>query len=132
MESFPQHMQKGSKGPHITLLQAVLCGLGYGDNLMFSQYYDVITTEAVASFQKSCRLSTDGRLGPETRRALVDACDFNFEAACRVVPGTTVFVQPDGSEVAWTSPAGQVAKPMVQTAYSGSSGYSDDWDDDWE
>lgn len=118
-------MLKGSRGPHIALLQAVLCGLGYGgeDLVVVSQYYSAATTLGVACFQKSCGLPRDGHLDTETRCALDELCGFNFEAACRVVPGTTVFVQPDGSEISWTSPAGQVA--MVQTAYSGrSSGYS--------
>jgi hypothetical protein len=45
-------------------------------------------------------------VGPETRRVLREILNFDFEDVARTAGGSTVFIQPDGTEVVWRpSPA---------------------------
>lgn len=97
----PKYMQKGSKGPHVTILQAFLCGAGASLDIKFDQEYGNVTAAAVAEFQTTNGFEVDGNFGPATRDAAKNNFGFDFEAACETVNGVTEFVQPDGSVERW-------------------------------
>ena len=104
MNEFPKYMNQGSNGPHVTLLQAFLIGAGMeGLDVVFDGNYGPVTAAKVTRFQKLHGLEADGHFGPDTRQKVrsLSRFDFDFEAACRAVPGVTKFVQPDGSIVEW-------------------------------
>ena len=97
----PTYMQKGSKGPCVSLLQAFLCGFGHGGKIVFDQEYGDMTAKAVAGFQFEHGLDNNGHFDPVTRARANDVYGFDFEAACETVPGVTEFIQPDGSVISW-------------------------------
>jgi hypothetical protein len=94
----------GSEGPHVTILQAFLCGAKLrGNTLIFDGDYGPVTAEKLKLWQglRGIEDEENGQYGPVTRLAMLD-CGFDFEVACRTIPGTTIFVQPDGTQVAWS------------------------------
>lgn len=105
MNPVPEYMELGSRGPHVSILHAFLFGALYGQSLVLDQDYGGETTKAVNCLQVDQGVGADGNFGPETRKMVKSDFSFDFAAACESVPGTTIFVQPDGSEIEWTSPA---------------------------
>ena len=95
-------MNKGSRGPHVTLIHALLCGSRYGKGIVFDQDYGEVTAAGVSDFQQSLGVEPDGHFGPQTRAFAKLLCDFDFNSACRAIPGTTEFVQPDGQAISWS------------------------------
>lgn len=63
--------------------------------------YGAVTAEKVAELQTRHGLEADGHFGPQTRKVVKDTYGFDFEAACRTISETTVFMQPDGTTVLW-------------------------------
>src|SRR5690606_15351710 len=61
----------GCEGQDVRYLQGVLNKLGIynGD---FSGHYDLLTMEAVKTFQKAYYLQVDGIVGPDTSKLLLD------------------------------------------------------------
>ncbi|MDP1706330.1 MAG: peptidoglycan-binding domain-containing protein [bacterium] len=109
MDPVPEYMDKGSHGPHVTILQAFLCGWGDGGNIEFDQDYGDVTADLVGKFQSDRELDVDSNCGPETRQSMLETDGFDFAAACASVPGTTVFKHGD-EEIEWTSPASGLVK----------------------
>ena len=107
--SVPRFMQKGSEGPHVTLLHIFLSGAGLGyPPLNMDGGYGDITIERVQILQKRVGFKgedLDGRFGPATRQALKDKCHFDFDLVAEAKPGMTKFVQPNGEVVSWESSA---------------------------
>ena len=102
---FPHEMKKGSKGPHVTLLQSFLCG-ALPDNpmtgqLVYDQEFGDVTDELVRGFQIRKQLEVNGNWNQPTRGAARRIHIYDFEAACKGIPGTTAFVQGDGSTIYW-------------------------------
>ncbi len=97
----PKYMNKGSKGPHVTILQTLLCGQCVGWGFNFYQEYDVHTANAVEEFQALHELEVNGNFGPAERDIAKRICSFDFDAACETIPGVTDFVQPDNSVISW-------------------------------
>lgn len=97
----PRYMEKGSKGPHVALLQAFLAGKFGVDNLVIDGDYGDVTAGLVKKFQHGNRLEKDGNCGPKTRETMKTR-GFNFEIAATAIPGTTGFVQPDGTKIEWS------------------------------
>lgn len=91
----PRYMNRGSNGPHVVLLQVFLIGARFGKNIMTDGDYGHITAAGVVRFQEVYGLEADGHFGPGTRERVKKNFGFDFEAACRAVPGVTRFVQPD-------------------------------------
>ena len=103
-KEFPRYMQKGSSGPHVAVLQIFLFGAGWGKKGLVPNWtYDEVTAEAVRTLQRVCGLDPDGNFGPMTRATVQKSYGFNFEQACRVIPGGTTFVQPEGPPLIWNS-----------------------------
>lgn len=103
---FPEYMCKGSSGPHVTLLQMFLVG-NYDltdPEFIFDEEYGDRTVGLVMELQESMDVVESGQFGPETHQALLDDYNVNFEAVCKLVPGETNFVQPDGTVIVWHSP----------------------------
>ncbi len=113
----PKYMQKGSKGPHVSLLHAFLCGFGRGGGIVFDQEYGDMTTRGVSGFQFEHGLDNNGHFDPATRARAKHIYGFDFEAACESVPGVTEFVQPDKSVISWWP--GDAAKLAVQPDVAG-------------
>lgn len=105
----PPFMNKGSRGPHVTVLHILLFGMGKGEGIVMDGDYGSVTAEKVAKFQQDMGLDHDGNFGPITREELKCFFDFDFEAACQTIPGTTSFVQPDGTVIEWGPTAEEVA-----------------------
>ena len=107
----PGYMQKGSRGPHVTLLQGFLCGVLRGSvtpkQLVYDQDYGEVTVQMVREFQVDHQLEVDGHWGPKTRGVAREEHNFDFEAACKAIYGTSTFVQSDGSKVTWPRMTGR-------------------------
>ncbi len=103
----PKYMQRGSRGPHVTILQVFLVAKGVGEGILFDLDYGNKTAAAVVAYQKSMGIDADGNCGPQTRATMREADGFDFEAACESVPGRTEFVQPEGAIALWAP--GEVA-----------------------
>lgn len=101
-QPIPPFMEKGSKGPHTLIPQLVACGAGYGKDIVFDGNYGDVTAGAMSQLQARNGIDTDGSCGPETRRTMKHRYNVDFEKACRLIPGTTIFIQPDGSEIPWS------------------------------
>ncbi len=106
MTEFPEYMQKGSRGPCVTILQAFLAGSALSDErLVFDQHYGEVTASRVKFVQKVLGMTeVDGNFGPATRAAVKDRYHFDFEAAC--VNGlygftATEFIQLNGLPIYW-------------------------------
>ena len=97
----PRYMNQGSEGPHVTLVQVVLCGVGMGEHMTFDGYYSHLVAAKVKRMQELLHIEADGNFGPVTRQAVKDVYGLDFAAACQTIPGVTVFVQPDGQEISW-------------------------------
>lgn len=98
----PKYMQRGSKGPHVSLLHAFLCGFGRGGKIIFDQEYGDMTERGVAGFQFEHGLENNGHFDPATRARAKDVYSFDFEAACETIPAITSFVQPNGDMILWS------------------------------
>ena len=89
-------MQAGSKGPHVTLLHAFLCGAGFGNGIVTDGEYGEVMAGCVMALQDKLSLESDGFFGPATRAKVKEVYGFDFEAACQTIPGETEFVQSGG------------------------------------
>jgi len=97
-------MEKGSHGPAVNLILVFLLGWAYSSEggVICDCQYGEIGTALMAKYQADHGLSPDGGCGPETRRQMLNIYGFNFQAAAESTGGTTIFVQPDGSQLEWT------------------------------
>jgi len=100
--SVPRYMHPGSRGPAVTLLQAFLCGAGFGRNIEFGEEYEPVTVLALQAWQENQDLDPNDHCGPDTRTAMLDRYGFNFDEACETIRGETIFVQPDGKKTLWS------------------------------
>ena len=102
---FPREMKKGSKGPHITVLQSFLCGAfpasPIAGQMVYDEEFGEVTEELVREFQVRCQVSVSCVWDMPTRGAARRDYNFDFEAACNGIQGTTVFVQADGTKIHW-------------------------------
>ena len=93
-----KYMQKGSFGPHVTLLHTFLCGAGFGRDITFDQDYGQVTIDRVKELQEHLQMTDiDGCFGPKTRATVKEKFGFDYDLACLTVPGTTRFVQDEGT-----------------------------------
>jgi murein DD-endopeptidase MepM/ murein hydrolase activator NlpD len=76
-------LQLGSRGADVRVLQMVLIELHYGVGA--TGVFDTVTLRAVKGFQRSRHLTVDGKVGPQTVRALLGA-----HAALYTAPSTPV------------------------------------------
>lgn len=135
MKPVPEYMNKGSDGPHVTVVHILLCVAGYretsdGRKIAFDQNHGDVTAACLSDLQKDLNLDADGNFGPDTRDAVNQAFCLDFETVCMAVPGTTIFVQPDGTEIEWTSPATYpLVKEMTGQIISESSQQEDEEDE---
>lgn len=60
----------GERGPAVVEIRQILAGLGLLGSAGSSDEFDAETERAICAFQQSRGLSADGRVGPETWRAL--------------------------------------------------------------
>lgn len=77
-------LKKGSKGSNVKWLQWELNEAGYGNKFTYNgKTYDgvkidgdfgTITDAATRAFQKSCKITVDGEVGPDTRNKLIEDC----------------------------------------------------------
>jgi peptidoglycan hydrolase-like protein with peptidoglycan-binding domain len=65
---FPPMLQRGATGAEVEKLQQDLLRLGY--SLGTTGTFDDETETAILQFQKDRALTADGKVGPETGRAL--------------------------------------------------------------
>ena len=102
-QPIPPCMCRDSRGPHVSLLQAFLCGAGFGSKLVFDQDYGPKTSWAVKAWQLANNtVIQDGNCDRGTLLKMQEWGDFDFEAACRTIRGVTIFVQPDGQRIPWS------------------------------
>jgi len=105
----PKYMEKGSRGPFCVAVNAFLTGhasaWGMPDSeFAVDQLYGGRAVELMKSYQSDSNLEDDGGCGPKTRTAMKED-GFDVDVVANCLPGVTVFVQPDGSEISW-SPQG--------------------------
>jgi hypothetical protein len=124
MQSLPPNMCKGSKGPHVSILHAFFCGMvpfhsakALGKELQFDAEYGNVTEQLVADLRVDLGPRTlpkvDGNFDKKLRATLKTIVNFDFETLCETIPGTTYFVQPDGSTIIWTSPAQELPRSLT-------------------
>jgi len=134
---FPPHMCAGSRGPHVSVLQAFLTGVGVlVHELDFNRRFGKVTEDGVDTLQANLGLNEKGTTGDfeeATRNEVKALYGFDFEAICRTIPGTTGFVQPDHTVILWTSPADtkdlmpdEVTEKLVDLAAKGISDHGTD------
>lgn len=106
---FPQYMQKGSRGPAVNLILIALAvwaefkgGGKHELAIVCDGEYGETAAAVMMAFQKSRGLEPDGHFGPSTRSVFLADFGFHFESVARSTGGTTIFVQPDGTEIAWS------------------------------
>lgn len=92
----PGFMGKGSKGPHVVILQSFLAGLSFEPKLVIDGDFGEVTENLVKEFQRTYGGDTipqpDGCFGKKTRAIAEKIRNFNFETACQSVSGKTIFV----------------------------------------
>ena len=70
---FSPYLDVGSNGTAVDVLQAILCGLGYGEDIVRDGDYGEITKQAMMALQRDLGFTgedVDGNFGPATRAAL--------------------------------------------------------------
>ena len=79
---FPEHLNKGSRGSAVALLQVILKagGCDEGDKIVVDGEYGDNTAQAVKEFQEQYGVEVDGNFGPETREALRREWKLNVNA----------------------------------------------------
>ena len=116
MKPLPEFLQPDpeSKGPICLALNGFLAGFQmFCDQVRLvagffpDHIYGANAGDVMRTYQAHRGLVVDGGCGPETRTALFDD-GFDIEAIALAVGGTTYFVQPDGSKIAWSPEAGAV------------------------
>lgn len=93
---FPEFLNKGSKGPPVSLLQTLLLDRSIGTGaLMVDGEYGDETARAVQELQEDLDVEPDGNFGPETREAMQRQTGFDINAIpASVFVGETVPVGP--------------------------------------
>lgn len=109
---FPRAMCRGSHGPHVVLFQAFICRNGPipakardGYKLVIDGDFGQVTVNLLLIFQEANSLPQTGNFDETTQEHAKYLCGFDFEAACRKIPGTTVFVQSDLTNTLWINAA---------------------------
>jgi len=67
---FPEYLNKGSKGPAVAFLQALLLDRSLNPNIIIDGDYGEETAKGVSELQKELGVEEDGNFGPMTRSAL--------------------------------------------------------------
>lgn len=101
----PRSMARGSRGPHVALLRAFLCGMGFGRGLGSYVCYDGAMASKMKILQAEHGLDPTGDLDGATQALLRKKYSFNFRAACRAIPGVTIFLQRSGPPIRWSRAA---------------------------
>jgi peptidoglycan hydrolase-like protein with peptidoglycan-binding domain len=106
----PNFMECGTSGPVVNAWLLALKVWSRGRNMQFTGlvFDGIFGSRGVALtkiFQQCEGLFADGGVGPVTRAKFQEVTGVSFEELANAFPGTTIFVQPDSSEVSWTSPA---------------------------
>ncbi len=108
----PQHLEKGSRGPAVAILQLFLVFMGYGETsdreeIKIDGDFGGVTAQCLADWQGDNKLEANGKCDPATREEMnrSQGHQFNFEDLCLLFPGTTTFVQEGGETTQWESPA---------------------------
>ena len=79
-------MQLGTRGPHVTVLHAFLCGAVPLPGIEMDQHYGEVTARAVAQLQRKLGGPADGNcFGEDTRAAVMGRFGFDFDAACEAI-----------------------------------------------
>ena len=105
----PQNLVRGSRGASINTLLAFLSRFllpSEQGRLQYDGVFGFAGEVLLRRFQKQSphAIRTTGELDAPTRAHMKQWFNFDFEEAARSTGGTTIFVQPDGSEIEW-SPA---------------------------
>lgn len=106
----PKYMQKGSEGPHVVPFQSYLAGKFPHSGIVADGVYGDITAAVTIRLQHGGRIEKDGDCGPDTRQ-LMRGRGFDLEVAMMAIPGTTKFVQPDGTKIEWSP---EMEKPRTE------------------
>jgi hypothetical protein len=116
MKPLPKFMQPDpeSQGPLCLALNGFLAGfllycdeVGWVPGFVPDHIYGAMAGEVMMLYQRHHGLTVDGGCGPETR-AVLASDGLDLEEIANAVPGTTIFVQPDGSKIAWSLETGAV------------------------
>ncbi|GEM_PF-5381091 len=91
----------GSAGPHLIPLQSLFYGARAINGAVVFGEYNTVTAGAVANVQEDLGLPPTGHFDSVTREAVKMAFKFDFEDACRRIPGVTKIVGLDGSTENW-------------------------------
>jgi peptidoglycan hydrolase-like protein with peptidoglycan-binding domain len=95
------YMERGSKGPAVAVLQAILmaicpCTLRVSEiNVEITGVFDEETEKAVRYYQQKRGLEVDGKCGPQTRREIFEQTGIHLnELPADIFVGKTVTVPP--------------------------------------
>lgn len=121
MDRIPKGMEKGSQGVSVLILQIYLFGCCLGKKLILDGVFGDETEASVMEFQGDYKLDGDGKVGQATRQRIKELDNFDFELACTLIPGKTIFVV-EGEEIEWTSPAGLPTEMSQEEAAASAEG----------
>jgi hypothetical protein len=98
-------MEQGSHGPLCVAVNAFIAGATEGlvsqnDGFIADDTYGERATKRMKIYRKNAGFGADGDCGSEAR-ILMKLDGFDMEVAAHALDGVTVFVQPDGSAIAW-------------------------------
>jgi peptidoglycan hydrolase-like protein with peptidoglycan-binding domain len=110
LPDLPSFMQQGSRGPLVNLVIVLFAGWAAGwrpkpSGLVVDHQYGPTLAKVVTMFQEYRDLEdVDGNCGPATRGAMAQEFGLDFLDLARLCGSNepTIFMQLDGSEVAWT------------------------------
>lgn len=98
----PKYMCEGSEGPHVAVLKAFLLGNKTNDHrVTASPVFDRATKDALETWQRENGIFPSGCLNPETYCKMLQEFGVVMESMFRLIPGTTIFVQPNGEKIPW-------------------------------
>lgn len=113
LAALPLHMCDGSRGPFVNGFLLVLKTL-YGADLFsgrnpsgidFDATFSDVGIKTLQDVQHTYGWYSSEDFGPRERELFKDEFDISVEDIAGLFPGTTIFVQPDGTELTWTSPS---------------------------
>ena len=106
----PKYLEQGSRGPlvcallTILVIWAKLTGHTIPEGFRPDTELGPLGMKLIASYQAYLRhhISVGGGCGPEMRSSLLLEYGVNLQSVAEWIGGETIFVQVDGSEIAWS------------------------------